>query len=90
MAVARIAVENDVHAIGILCISPDGDSYITELLTSLKAEHERSIVAALFTIRQAEKNCSTMEHDTGKLIILDPPISYTDAASQILNHMAGD
>ena len=44
VALARIAAENDVHAIGIPCISSKSQRFITELLTSLKTEFGRNIL----------------------------------------------
>lgn len=87
VAVARIAVENDVHAIGIPCVSSDGEPFITELLSSLNAQCGRNILVVVWMSAQSEDFRAFCKPGTGNFKIFGPEIGYNDCASQILDSL---
>lgn len=87
VAVARIAVENDVHAIGIPCVSSESEPFVTELLTSLKAECEQSILVVAWMSVQTEDFNTSIKPGIGNLRIFGPETGYNDSAGQILDNL---
>lgn len=87
VAVARIAVENDVHAIGIPCVSSDSEPFVTELLTSLNAECDQSILVVAWMSAQSEDFNTSFKPGIGNFRIFGPETGYNDSASQILDNL---
>jgi methylmalonyl-CoA mutase len=84
-AVARIAVENDVHAIGIPCVAPESEPFVRELLTSLDAECDQRIIVVAWGAVQTEDSGTALTSDIGNFRVFGPETDYNDSASQILN-----
>ena len=87
VAVARIAVENDVHAIGIPCVSSDSEPFVTELLTSLKAECDQSILVVAWMPVQSANFGRSFKPAIGNFRVFGPETGYNDCASQILDNL---
>jgi methylmalonyl-CoA mutase len=86
-AVARIAVENDVHAIGIPCLSADSEPFVTELLTSLTGEYNQNIPVVAWVSVSAGDFSAPFAPGIGNFRIFGPLTDYDDAASQILDDL---
>ena len=84
---ARIAAENDVHAIGIPCISPKNKHFVTELLKSLKAECDQNILVVAWMSVQSENFNTSFRAGDGNLKIFGPETGHNDSASQILDDL---
>jgi methylmalonyl-CoA mutase cobalamin-binding domain/chain len=84
-AVARIAVENDVHAIGIPCVSPDSEPFVTELLTSLNGEHGQNIPVVAWVSVNAKDFSAAFKPGIENLRLFGPHTDDDDSASQILD-----
>jgi methylmalonyl-CoA mutase len=87
VALARIAAENDVHAIGIPCISSKSQRFITELLTSLKTEFGRNILVVAWVAVQSEGFNTAFRVSDGNFKIFGPETGYNDSAGQILDDL---
>jgi len=87
-AVARIAIENDVHAIGIPCVASDSEPFLTELLTFLHGEQARNILVVAWLGMNSTAFSSSDKPGFGKLRVFGPETGYNDAASQILDDLA--
>jgi methylmalonyl-CoA mutase len=87
VAVARIAVENDVHAIGIPCVSSESEPFVTELLTSLDAECDQRILVVVWMSVQSEDLGASLKSGMGNFRIFGPETGYNDSASQILDNL---
>ncbi len=86
-ALARIAAENDVHAIGIPHISSRNKRFVSELLKFIKTECGRNVlVVAWMSVHSESFNTSSKAGD-GKLKIFTSEIGYNDSASQILDSL---
>ena len=90
VVLARIAAENDVHAIGIPCISSKGKHVVRELLKSLKMECGRNILVVAWMAFQPEGVTAFIGAVNGNLKIFGPETSYNDSASQILDDLEGN
>jgi methylmalonyl-CoA mutase len=86
-AVARIAVENDVHAIGLPCISSESEPFLSELLTSLNAECDQSILVVAWVSAQSEDLSTSLKPGIGNFKIFGPETGYIDSAIQILDNL---
>jgi methylmalonyl-CoA mutase len=86
-AVARIAAENDVHAIGIPCVSCEGALFVAELLTSLKTEYDQSIMVVVWMSVQEEDFSTFIKPGFGNFMIFGPEIGYIDSAGRILDNL---
>jgi methylmalonyl-CoA mutase len=86
-AVARIAVENDVHAIGLPCVSSESEPFVTELLTSLNAECDQSILVVAWMSAQSEDLGTSMKSGFGNFKIFGLETGYNDSAIQILDNL---
>jgi methylmalonyl-CoA mutase len=87
VALARIAAENDVHAIGIPCISSKSKRFVAELLKSLKTECGRNILVVAWMAVQSEGFNASFKAADGKLKIFGSETGYNDSASQILDDL---
>lgn len=87
-AVARIALENDVHAIGIPCVSSVSEPFVTELLASLNGEWSQRILVVVWLSASANDISTTLTPGTGNLRIFGPQTDYNDSAIQILDALA--
>jgi methylmalonyl-CoA mutase len=87
VALARIAAENDVHAIGIPCISSKSKRFIAELLKFLKAEGGRNILVVAWMSVHSESFNTYFKAGDGKLKIFTSEIGYNDSISQILDDL---
>jgi methylmalonyl-CoA mutase len=85
--VARIAVENDVHAIGIPCAHTDSEPFIAELLTSLGAQSGPRILVVVWMSVSSDDFCTSFNPGEGNFRIFDPKTGYNDSASQILANL---
>jgi methylmalonyl-CoA mutase len=86
-AVARIAVENDVHAVGLPCVSSESEPFVSELLTSLRAECGQSILVVAWMSPQLEDFSKFLKPGIGNFKIFGPGTGYNDSASQILDNL---
>ena len=87
VAVARIAVENDVHAIGIPCVTSDSEPFVAELLTSLEAECDSSILVVAWISVQSEDFSTLFKPGIGNFRIFGPETGYNDSAGRILDNL---
>ena len=85
--VARIAVENDVHAIGIPCVSSANEAFVNELLTSLNGECNQSILLVVWLSLNSGEIHTFLEPGIGNFRIFGPQTNYNDSAGQILNEI---
>jgi methylmalonyl-CoA mutase len=90
IGVARIAVENDVHAIGLPCARTDSEPFITELLTSLSTQSDQRILVVVWISVQWDDVGTSIQSGDGNVRIFDPETGYGDCASQILDTMECD
>ncbi|MGD8847299.1 MAG: hypothetical protein PVJ84_14365 [Desulfobacteraceae bacterium] len=86
-AVARTAIENDVHAIGIACVTSRSEPFVYELLASLEAQCDRSILVVAWMTVQPEDFSPTFEPGAGNIRIFGPETGYSRSASQILDNL---
>jgi len=87
VALARIAAENDVHAIGIPCISSKSKHFVAELLKFLKTEDGRNILVVVWMSVHSENFNTFFKAGDGKLKFFRSEIGYNDSASQILDDL---
>jgi len=87
VALAQMAAENDVHAIGIPCISSKSRRYITELLKVLRTEGGRNILVVAWMSVHSESFTTPFKIGDGKLKIFTSEIGYNDSVSQILDEL---
>jgi methylmalonyl-CoA mutase len=87
VALARIAAENDVHAIGIPCISSKSKRFVAELLKFLKTEGGRNILVVAWMSVHSENFNTFFKAADGKLKIFRSETGYNDSASQILDDL---
>jgi methylmalonyl-CoA mutase cobalamin-binding domain/chain len=87
VALARIAAENDVHAIGIPCISSKSKRFIAELLKFLKTEGGRNILVVAWMSDRSESFNTAFKAGDGKLKIFTSEIGYNNSVSQILDDL---
>lgn len=87
VALARIAAENDVHAIGIPCISPKSKRLVTELLKCLKAECDQNILVVAWISLQSQGFNRSFRTGDGNLKIFGSETGHNNAASQILDSL---
>jgi methylmalonyl-CoA mutase len=85
VALARIAADNDVHAIGIPCISSKNKHFVVELLKFLKTECGQNILVVAWMSVHSENSNTSFKATDGKLKIFTPEIGYNDSAGQILD-----
>jgi methylmalonyl-CoA mutase len=86
-ALAQIAAENDVHAIGIPCISSKSKRFIAELLKSLNTEGGRNILVVAWMSVHSENFTTPFMADAMKLKIFTSGIGHNDSVSQILDDL---
>ena len=86
-ALAQIAAENDVHAIGIPCISSKSKRFIAELLKFLKTEGGRNILVVAWMPGHSESFTTPFKAGDGKLKIFTSEIGHNDSVSQILDDL---
>jgi methylmalonyl-CoA mutase len=84
-AVARIAVENDVHVIGIPCLSFDSEPFVTELLTSLNLEYDQNILVVAWLSLNSGGLSTSFDPGIGQFSFFGPQTAYGDSVSQILD-----
>jgi methylmalonyl-CoA mutase cobalamin-binding domain/chain len=87
VALAQIAAENDVHAIGIPCISSKSRRFIAELLKFLKTKGGRNILVVAWMSVHSESFNTPFKDGDGKLKIFTSEIGYNDTVSQILDDL---
>ena len=87
VALARIAADNDVHAIGIPCISFKNKHFVTEFLKSLKTECGRNIPVVAWMAVQSEDFNASFRAGDGNLKIFGPETGYNDSAGEILDEL---
>ena len=87
VALARLAAENDVHAIGIPCISHKSKRFIAELLKFLKTEGGQNILVFAWMSVHSENFNTPLKAGDGKLKIFPSEIGYNDSVSQILDEL---
>jgi methylmalonyl-CoA mutase len=87
-AIARIAVENDVHAIGIPCVASNGESFLTELLTALNGECNQRVLVVAWLPIDAQAFNTILKPGSGEFRMFGPHTDYNDSASQILDALA--
>ena len=87
VVLAQMAAENDVHAIGIPCISSKSRRYIAELLKVLKTEGGRNILVVAWMSVHSESFTTPFKAGDGKLKIFTSEIGYNDSVSQILDDL---
>jgi methylmalonyl-CoA mutase len=86
-AVARIAIENDVHVIGIPCVSSDSEPFVNELLTSLEAKCVQPILVVAWLAVQPGVFSASLASGIGNFRIFDPETSYNESAGLILDNL---
>lgn len=86
-AVARIAIENDVHAIGIPCVSSDSEPFVKELLTSLDAKCDQPILVVAWLTVPSGAFRAPLQSGIGNFRIFGPETSYNDSAGLILDNL---
>lgn len=86
-ALARIAAENDVHAIGILGMSSMNKQFIAELLNSLKTDYGGDVMVAAWMADQSKDLHVSFGAGEGDLKIFGPQTGCEDSASQILDDL---
>lgn len=84
---ARIAAENDVHAIGILGMTSMSKHFIVGLLKSLKTEYGGNIMVAAWMADQSKDLDISFGAGEGDLKIFGPQTGCEDSASQILDEL---
>jgi methylmalonyl-CoA mutase len=83
-AMARIAIENDVHVIGITCVSSTSAPFITQLLSSLDAGGGQSIqVVVSISVQSGDFN-SSLDPGKGNFRIFGAETDCSHVADQIL------
>jgi len=87
VALARIASENDVHVIGIPCISTKSKRFVAELLKFLKTEGGQNILVVVWMSAHLESFNISFKAGNGKFKIFRSEIGYKDSASQILDDL---
>jgi methylmalonyl-CoA mutase cobalamin-binding domain/chain len=87
VALARIAAENDVHAIGIPCISSESKRFVADLLKFLKTEGGRNILVVAWMSAHSENFNTSFKAGDGKLKIFRSEIGYNDSVGQILDDL---
>jgi methylmalonyl-CoA mutase len=85
--VVRIAVENDVHAIGIPCDNNDSEPFIVELLTSLDAQSDQRILVVVWISDPSDDFSRSLKAGDANFTMFDPKAGYNDSASQILANL---
>jgi methylmalonyl-CoA mutase len=84
VGVVRIAVENDVHAIGIPSVSNDSKPFIAELLATLSAQSDQRILVAGWISVPLDDFSLSVNPGGVDFMIFDPKTGYRDCAGQIL------
>ena len=88
VALSRIAAENDVHAIGIPCISSKSKGFIAELFKFLKTEGGRDILVVAWMSVHSDCFDTPLKTGDGKLkIFTSEIIGHNDSVSQILDDL---
>ena len=87
VVLARIAAENDVHAIGIPCISSKSKRFVAELLKFLKTEGGQNILVVAWMAVQSEGFNASFRVGDGNLKIFIPETGYNNSAGQILDDL---
>ena len=87
-ALSRMAIENDVHAIGIFCLTSDSEPFLTELLTSLNGDGNPHILVVAWLSVNSEVLSTALKPNTENFIFFGPHTDYNDSASQILDALA--
>ena len=83
--VARLALENDVHVIGIPDITASNQTLISELLAALKAEDGKKIFLAIWTPRKPVGPVKISKAKKGSIVIFKFDTDFTDCANRILD-----
>jgi methylmalonyl-CoA mutase len=83
----RIAVENDVHAIGIACVHIDSEPFVAELLTLLSAQCDQRILVVVWMHTPSDDFAASFASGEEILTIIDPKTGYSDSASRILANL---
>jgi methylmalonyl-CoA mutase len=83
--VARLALENDVHVIGIPGISAGNQTLLSELLAALKAEDGKKIFVATWTPRKPVAPVKISKAKMDGIIIFRFDTDSTDCANRILD-----
>jgi methylmalonyl-CoA mutase len=87
VALARLAAENDVHVIGIACISSKNKRFVAELLKFLKTECGQNILVVAWMSVHSKNFSTSFKAADGELKIFSSEIGYNDSASQILDDL---
>jgi methylmalonyl-CoA mutase len=83
--IARLAMENDVHVVGIPGISADKQTLISKLITALNAESGKKILLAIWTHHQPDDTVRVFKARNDKIEIFKFDTDATDFAKQILD-----
>jgi methylmalonyl-CoA mutase len=83
--IARLAMENDVHVVGIPGISADKQTLISTLITALNAEGGKKILLAIWTHHQPDDTVKVLKAGSDKIEIFKFDTDATDFAKQILD-----
>lgn len=83
--VARLALENDVHVVGIPGITVGNQRLLSKLLAALKTEDGKKIFLAIWTPRKPAGPVKISKVKTGSIIIFKFDTESTDCANRILD-----
>lgn len=86
-ALARIAIDNDVQAIGIPCVASDSLPFVTELLISLNIEGDQNILVVAWLPVNSGDFGTSFKPGIGNFRIFGPETDCNDSASQILDSL---
>ncbi len=85
--IARLAAENDVHAVGIADVSKDKQALIDKLITALDTEDGKNIVLAAWTHDKPEGILSSIKARPGRIAIFEIDSDITYCVNRILDVM---
>jgi methylmalonyl-CoA mutase len=83
--IARLALENDVHAVGIPGISDDNRELISKLITAFDFKGGKKIVLALWTHYKPDDILRFTKAKSGRVVMFTIDTDTTDYANRILD-----
>ncbi|UCH21513.1 MAG: hypothetical protein JSU83_23960 [Deltaproteobacteria bacterium] len=84
-AILRLALENDVHTVGIPGISADDRTQIFELITVFNAKYSGRVLLALWAHHQPHAIVGLSKTESVRIEIFDFDTDITDCANRILD-----
>ena len=83
--IARLASENDVHAVGIPGITDDNRKLITKLITILDFKAGKKILVALWTHYKPDDIPRFTKATSGRVVMFSTDTDTADCANRILD-----